>query len=72
LPAQNGRASTELLAVQQHCAGDDEGLAKAHATLALITQNYDWNWQAAVMDFAASSARACPKKSKAASSITAS
>jgi TolB-like protein/DNA-binding winged helix-turn-helix (wHTH) protein/Tfp pilus assembly protein PilF len=29
----------------------DEGLAEAHAALALIAQNYDWNWQAAEREF---------------------
>jgi tetratricopeptide (TPR) repeat protein len=29
----------------------DEGLAEAHAALALIAQNYDWNWQVAEREF---------------------
>jgi len=29
----------------------DDGLAEAHAALALITQNYDWNWQTAGQEF---------------------
>jgi TolB-like protein/DNA-binding winged helix-turn-helix (wHTH) protein len=29
----------------------DEGLAEAHASLALIAQNYDWDWQTADKEF---------------------
>lgn len=29
----------------------DEGLAEAHTSLALITENYDWDWQAAEKEF---------------------
>ncbi len=29
----------------------DEGLAEAHTSLALITENYDWNWQMAEKEY---------------------
>jgi TolB-like protein/DNA-binding winged helix-turn-helix (wHTH) protein len=29
----------------------DEGLAEAHTSLALITENYDWDWQAAEKEY---------------------
>jgi tetratricopeptide (TPR) repeat protein len=29
----------------------DEGLAEAHTSLALVTENYDWNWQAAEKEY---------------------
>ncbi len=44
-PVQKARAAaTKALQL-------DEGLAEAHTSLALITENYDWNWPAAEKEY---------------------
>jgi len=38
-------------AAAQHALALDDSLAEAHASLALIAQNYDWDWPAAEKEF---------------------
>lgn len=55
LPGYSEIPQTELLPKARSAAVKalqlDEGLAEAHTSLALITENYDWDWQTAEKEY---------------------
>ena len=51
LVAPQGELIPKARAAALKALAIDEGLADAHTSLALIAQNYDWDWQAAEGEF---------------------